>query len=103
MVRPSLKSTVSVSSVTTTFVAAGTAISISEEVIPSLQERFAMVGGNLLDTPDFSAPKSAAVRKAEWIQPDLRHAVLRLYVYVRRVRRDHSHRRKTDTKPALEQ
>lgn len=84
MVRPSLKSTVNVSSVTTTFVAAGTAISISEEVIPSLQELFAVVGGNLLDTPDFRGPEAAAVRKAEWVQPDLRHAVLTLYVYVRR-------------------
>ena len=84
MVRPSLRSTVNVSSVTITFVAAGTTISASEEVIPSLQELFAIVSDNLLDTSDFGTPEVTAAGQAKWIQPDLRHALLTLYVYVRR-------------------
>ena len=47
-----------------------------------------MVSDHLLDTSDFSAPEAAAVRKAEWTQPNLRHAVLTLYVYVRRLREE---------------
>jgi len=63
IVRPSLRSTVSVSSVTTTFVAAGTAMSVSEEVIPSLQELFAMVPDDLFDPSDFSSSEEAAMRE----------------------------------------
>src|SRR3954447_12765246 len=75
---------VRVSSVTTTCVAAGTAISISEEVIPSLQELFAILCDHSLDTPDFRSSEVPAVCETEWIQPNLCDAALAFYVHVRR-------------------
>src|ERR1039457_7039245 len=76
IVRPSLRSTVNVSSVTATFVAAGTAISISEEVIPCLQELVLMVAEDLLDRRRSTRPKSPLMRQGERLQPELCHAVL---------------------------
>jgi hypothetical protein len=74
-----------VSSVTPTFVAAGTAISVSEEVIPCLQKLFLMITEDLLDPPDLGPPKVAAVGQTERLQPKLSHAVLALDVYVSRL------------------
>src|SRR5438445_12716274 len=58
--RPSLRSTVSVSYVTARFVAAGTVISFSAEVILCLEEFLLMLSGALLDPRIVSTPEVAA-------------------------------------------
>jgi hypothetical protein len=61
IVRPSLRSTVNVSSVTATFVAAGTTISIGEELIPGLHKLLTMLGDHLLDASNLGAPEVSAL------------------------------------------
>ena len=60
--RPSLKSTVKVSSVAVTLVAAGTVISIAEELIPCLHQRVTVFEDKLFDPPNLAAAEAAALR-----------------------------------------
>ena len=59
--RPSLSSTVSVSSVTTTVSAAGTAISIAEVLIPRLPQTGLMCDHKFMNATDFLARKPSAL------------------------------------------
>jgi len=58
-VRPSIRSTMSVSSVTVTFCTTAVRISIAKELIPTLQQIFSVFLDQALDPVDFASLESS--------------------------------------------
>src|SRR4051812_10142333 len=73
--RPSARSTVKVSSVTATAVAAGMLISVMEELIPRFQEPRFMLRHELLDPSNLGTAEIAATRQMQRIKPKFCHTL----------------------------
>lgn len=71
--RPSLSSTVSVSSVTVTVSAAGTEISTAEVFFPRLPQTVLMCAHGFLNPIQLRTGKTAALLQTDWIKPKLRN------------------------------
>src|SRR3972149_1095425 len=82
--RPSVRSTVNVSSLTRTFVAAETSVSTVEEFMPAIHEELLIRHYQLLDRVDFMRSKPAAPLQSDWIKPDLCLTVISSDMYMRR-------------------
>lgn len=84
MVRPSIRSTVSVSSVRATLCALGVSVSTAEVLIPALDQ----LGFVFVDAPPdpvkLIPAESAAALKPDRIEPELRNAAISFDVNVRR-------------------
>jgi hypothetical protein len=80
--RPSLSLTVSVSSVTTTVSAVGTAISTAEVFIPRLSKVVLMLGHEFMDATDFWTRKATAFLQSDRIKPKLCDLVLPFDVHM---------------------
>src|SRR5438105_857729 len=85
IVRPSDKSTVTVSLVTRTWVARTAAPLAVEELIPCLQEMKLMLLDKRLNTFEFFAIESPMALQPNWIKPEFRLIVIALNVDVRRL------------------
>lgn len=83
IVRPSLSSTLNVSSVILTFSAAGIAISCAKIFIPSPQQHYAVPVQHLLNSTDLAAGKSTAPLQPDRIEPELRNFILALNMNMR--------------------
>src|ERR1051325_8188302 len=68
MVRPSLKSTASVSSVTLTFCALASAV---KELIPTPQQVFAVLFDNVLYAVNLAPPEASARLEPHGVEPEL--------------------------------
>jgi hypothetical protein len=55
-----------------------------EELIPTLHQLFAVLRDKLAKSVDFVTTKTAAPLQPDWIQPELRFALVTFYVHVRR-------------------
>src|SRR3989344_4893725 len=83
IVLPSLKSTLSVSSVTVTFSATGTSASAVEIRIPRLLQFIRVCLHQFLDSPNLRPGKSTARMESYRFQPELRDFVIAFNVYMR--------------------
>ena len=83
IVRPSLRSTVRVSAVVRTSVAAGTMISRFEITIPGLHQRFVKSVENFIDPSQFYPGKTSSALQPYGIEPEFRHVAIPFYVDVR--------------------
>ena len=84
-VRPSLRSTVRVSSVTATPVARGVVASVAEVVIPGLKQLCRALVYEPADIANLGPPKSAAAGQPDRAEPELGDAVVPLDVNMRRL------------------
>ncbi len=84
MVRPSLRSTLKVSSVTVTFSAVGTAISTAEILIPRLQECSVMIVYKLVHSTNLSAGKSSTPVQSDRLKPELGQFLFTFDMHMRR-------------------
>src|SRR5262245_61059660 len=84
MVRPSLKSTLRVSSVTLTLSARGINISTAEIVMPCLKELLLVVAEQSLNAPKLCTNKSVIALQSKRIKPELYQLVVSLNVHMRR-------------------
>ena len=84
-VRPSTKSTKSVSSLTATFWAAATRELSCEELIPRPQQIVCAIFNYTVESADFQAAESAAVLQPDRIKPELGPIVVSLHVNMRRL------------------
>src|SRR6266516_3382108 len=78
MVRPSARSTVSVSPLAATFVAVTDFSSLAEELIPCLQNRFAVPDNQSPDLANFIAVEIAASSDPHRFQPEFCHVSVAL-------------------------
>ena len=83
MVRPSLKLTLNVSSVTVTVSTLGTTISTAEILIPSLHQTRAIGSDDLLNPADLGSGKAAAPLQSNWVKPKLCDVFISFYVHMR--------------------
>src|SRR5262245_46341155 len=84
-VRPSASRMVKESSVTTTSLAEGTWISVAEELIPTLQKSLLMIQDDLKDLIELLGGETSAPLQVDWIEPELRLAIVTPYMDVRRL------------------
>jgi hypothetical protein len=82
MLRPSLKSTESVSSDTVTLSANGTANSTVEVLIPDLHKFDSMIVHQLYNPCNFDARKPTTALKSNRIEPELRDPIVSLHMDV---------------------
>src|SRR4051812_4308552 len=85
MVRPSLRSTVSVSSVTATCVAKTVWVSTAEELIPTLLQLFAMLLDQLPKSVEILAPEAATAFQTDGTEPKLCLTAVAFHVNVGRL------------------
>src|SRR5438093_400288 len=85
MLRPSANCTESVSSLTATCVASGVGLSAVKELIPSLQEMPLVFFDQMTDLVDLLPAEAMAALKFNWVEPELRLAVVALDVDMRRL------------------
>src|SRR6186713_2039835 len=83
ILRPSVSSTVKVSSVTATAVARGVVVSVTEVVIPGLQQLPPVLIDEAGDVAKLCPPKTAAAGEPYWIEPELGDARIPLDMNVR--------------------
>ncbi len=83
MVRPSLKLTLNVSSVTVTVSTLGTTISTAEILIPRLHQTRAIGSDDLLNLADLGSGKTAAPMQSNWVKPKLCDVFISFYVHMR--------------------
>jgi hypothetical protein len=102
IVLPSLKSTLSVSSVIITRSAFGTAISTAEIVIPSLHEPRMIFFDHFLNAADFHPAETAAAAKHYRLKPEFSYFIVPLDVTVS-VHLYRPRKRKTDMIQSSEQ
>ena len=83
MVRPSLKLTLNVSSVTVTVSTLGTTILTAEVLIPSLHQTRVIGSDDLLNPADLDPGKAAASLQSNWVQPKLCDVFISFYMHMR--------------------
>lgn len=83
MVRPSLKSTCKVSSVTVIFSTAGISISIVEVCMPCLSQLVLMAADNALKTSNFISREPAAALQVNRFEPKFSNSVFSLDMNVK--------------------
>src|ERR1039457_1412446 len=85
IVRPSARSTARESAVTLTSCAVTSLSSVSEILMPRLQQQTGVVRSQFLDLSNLDPPKAAAIFKANWIRPELGPQFVTLHMDVRRL------------------
>jgi hypothetical protein len=85
IVRPSARSTARESSVTLTFCAVTSLRSVSEILMPCLQQQTCVVRNQPLDLSNLDPPEAAAILKANRIKPELGLPFLPLHMDMRRL------------------